>query len=140
MDVNHGNSRWPSTAPDTEGHSFNFAILNKVIPEQQQQLIGYVSINTLIPCPMIGYSLLPGFWGKGFAIEAFQILLKRWWELPGRLMQDDHRCAAGKVYANCDKENVGSCKILRKCGFEVENEVRFECDERYIWSLGRSTE
>lgn len=116
---------------DVMGRSFNYAILDKSLPETP--LIGYVSINEVMPCPEIGYSLLPESWGKGFATEALQLMLKVWWGLPRRNWGDESEVE--RVFAISERGNVGSCKVLRKCGFKVEKEVDLEADELFVWSL-----
>lgn len=117
---------------DVVGHSFNLAILQKATPRTNERLIGYVSINTLDPSPEVGYSLLPEYWGQGYATEALQMMLKMWWDLPRRSFDKEE-----KVYAVCQKCNLGSCKVLRKCGFQIEGEFQFESDELYSWTLRR---
>jgi hypothetical protein len=44
---------------DVIGRSFHYAILDKSIPESQEQLIGSVSISAVDPFPEIGYALFP---------------------------------------------------------------------------------
>lgn len=119
---------------DIIGRSFNYAILDKSISESQEQLVGYVSVNSLDPCPELGYSLLPESWGKGYATEALQMLLKKWWDLPRRPMSDLHE-GEEKIYAICEKVNIGSSKVLRKCGFEVVSDFCFGSDKLFIWAL-----
>ncbi|KAJ5913296.1 N-acetyltransferase GNAT family [Penicillium tannophilum] len=119
------------------GRSFVYSIVDKSIPNTEEQVIGYMGINAVDPCPEIGYSLLPESWGKGFATEALRMMLKMWWDLP-RMDLDDLDRASGfveKVYALCEKDNLGSCAVLRKCGFDIVEEVRFGTDELYMWSL-----
>jgi RimJ/RimL family protein N-acetyltransferase len=118
---------------DVLGRSFNYAICDK--SQAEQPLIGYVSINEVVPAPEIGYSLLPESWGKGLATEALQLMLKVWWGLPRRRWGDESESEIERVFAISERGNVGSCKVLRKCGFVVEKEVDFEGDELYVWSL-----
>ncbi|KAJ5688888.1 hypothetical protein N7462_003280 [Penicillium macrosclerotiorum] len=120
---------------DIVGRSFNFVILDKSIPENQEQIIGYVSVNCVVPCPEIGYSLLPEAWGQGYATEALKLMLKLWWDLPRRTWGDDPNDEVEKIYAISEQTNVGSCCVLRKCGFEIEKEARFETTELYVWGL-----
>jgi RimJ/RimL family protein N-acetyltransferase len=119
---------------DIIGRSFNFAILDKSIPETEEQLIGYVSVNTLDPCPEIGYSLLPTSWGKGYATEAVGMMLKKWWALPRRNM-DEFNETEEKIYAICEKGNIGSSTVLHKCGFQVVSDFCFGSDELFVWAL-----
>ncbi|CAI7671278.1 unnamed protein product [Penicillium pancosmium] len=118
------------------GCSFTMAVVDKSIETNKEPVIGYVGINSLDPCPQIGYSVLPEHWGKGFATEALQMLLTMWWELPRRDISSlfTHDEEAEKVYAICEKQNHGSCQVLRKCEFEVVDEFRYEADELYLWS------
>lgn len=119
---------------DIIGRSFNYAILDKSISEPEEQLIGYVSVNTLDPCPEIGYSLLPESWGKGYATEALRMMLSKWWDLPRRDMGELNG-SEEKIYAICEKQNIGSVTVLRKCGFEVVSEFFFGSDELFVWAL-----
>ncbi|KAJ5490703.1 Carboxypeptidase cpdS [Penicillium diatomitis] len=116
------------------GRTFNFGILDKSIPQSQEQLIGYVGVNCLVPCPMLGYSLLPEAWGNGFATEALQLVIKKWWELPRRAASDQTD-GPERIYAICEKVNLGSSGVLRKCGFELVAEGFFEADELQLWGL-----
>lgn len=124
---------------DVIGRSFNYAIVEKSISEPEEQVIGYVSVNALVPSPEIGYSLLPKFWNKGYATEALSLLLKMWWDLPRRSSSDLVGSIEDveKIYAICEKDNPGSSKVLKKCGFEIVKEIRFEIDELYLWALER---
>ncbi|KAJ5908127.1 hypothetical protein N7495_000809 [Penicillium taxi] len=116
------------------GRSFSFVILDKSIPDTDEQVIGYVSINEVEPCPEIGYSLLPESWGKGFATEALRMMLKMWWDLPRRNWGDDDDNQAEKVYAIFEKINPGSRAVLTKCGFANEN---FRSELLCVYGLAR---
>ncbi|KAJ5794012.1 hypothetical protein N7457_000611 [Penicillium paradoxum] len=128
-----------SGPPDVIGRSFNYAILDKSIPETKERVIGSLSINQVDPYPEIGYALHPGSWGKGHATEALQLLLKLWWGLPRRSYYGE---SAGpvemeKVFAFCLKRNIGSSRVLEKCGFKVVSDFRHEEDEVFIFALNR---
>ncbi|KAJ5649850.1 N-acetyltransferase GNAT family [Penicillium longicatenatum] len=121
------------------GRSFVYSIVDKSIPDTEEQVIGYMGINAVDPCPEIGYSLLPESWGKGFATESLRMMLKMWWDLP-RMELDDLDRSSGfveKIYAICERDNLGSCAVLRKCGFEIVKEVEFGTDKLYLWSLDK---
>lgn len=123
------------------GRSFTMAIVDKSITANQEQVIGYVGINSLDPCPQIGYSILPEHWGKGFATEALQMFLTMWWNLPRRDIPSmfSYEEEPEKVYAICEKPNHGSSRVLRKCKFEIVDEFRYEADDLYFWSLSMPT-
>lgn len=65
------------------------------------------------------------------------MMLSAWWGLPRRTWGDDEEEKKERVYAISQRGNLGSCAVLRKCGFVVEKEAAFEEDELYVWSLGR---
>lgn len=68
------------------------------------ELIG--TIGTFRPRE-IGFSLLPKYWGKGFASEACKEFCKRYLEIyPGQ-----------QLFAKVNRENEGSVRCLRRCGF-----------------------
>ncbi|KAJ5107805.1 N-acetyltransferase GNAT family [Penicillium angulare] len=124
---------------EVNGRSFNYSIVDKSIPESEEQVIGYVSVNSLNPCPDIGYSYIPESWGKGYATEALQLLLKMWWALPRRdpqivdgVMEDPER-----IFAISEKENAASCRVLTKCGFKVKKDFTYEDTDLYLWTSER---
>ncbi|OAX76908.1 hypothetical protein ACJ72_08799, partial [Emergomyces africanus] len=131
--------------PDVVGRSFNFAILDKSIPETQEQLIGYVSVNMVVPCPEVGYSLLPESWGKGYATEALQMMLKLWWDLPRRSVSSEGSTdvdvgdagRVDKIYAICQAANHASKNVLKKAGFEVAQEITYEGDDLLLFATAR---
>ncbi|OQD89714.1 hypothetical protein PENANT_c002G08735 [Penicillium antarcticum] len=134
--------KWMSTKVFTQGpsdvigRSFNYAILNKSIPESQEQIIGSVSINAVHPFPEIGYALLPEAWGNGYMTEALNLLLKMWWDLPRRTIEGTQQPGEReKVFALCETQNVGSSGVLKKCSFKFVSEYRYEQDELIVWGL-----
>jgi RimJ/RimL family protein N-acetyltransferase len=125
---------------DVLGRSFNYAIVDKSAPGTHERVIGYVSINQVDPFPEIGYSVHPDAWGKGFATEALQLLLKMWWDLPRRTVKDGSTrlTEVEKVFALCEKQNGGSCRVLEKCGFKVIADCCFDGDDLFIFALERA--
>jgi RimJ/RimL family protein N-acetyltransferase len=62
----------------------------------------------------VGYSLQTDHWGNGYATEAARAMIDfgfREWHL--------HR-----VHARCDPENLGSVRVLEKCGMRREGHFR----------------
>lgn len=70
----------------------------------------------------IGYHIAPAFWGQGYATEAAQAIVA--WCF-------DH-LNVHRVQADCTDGNLGSERVLLKCGFEVEGVWRESC-----WEHGR---
>jgi [ribosomal protein S5]-alanine N-acetyltransferase len=54
----------------------------------------------------IGYSIVPQYWNHGYATEMAKALVAWAFEQPG----------IQKVTADCDKENIGSIRVLEKLG------------------------
>ncbi|NVJ61122.1 MAG: GNAT family N-acetyltransferase [Gammaproteobacteria bacterium] len=84
------------------------------------KLIGTCGFNSWMPkmqTAVIGYDLMKGFWGQGFAAEAVEAILQEGFKggLPcGKL---------NRVQADTVKGNIASEKLLKKLGF-VEEGVR----------------
>lgn len=55
----------------------------------------------------IGYSILPAFEGRGFATEIAQALVEHAFAAPG----------VRRIIAHTRPENIGSIKVLDRCGF-----------------------
>ncbi len=70
----------------------------------------------------IGYHMLPAHWGKGYATEAARAIIG--WCFAAL---DVHR-----IQADCTEGNMGSERVLLKCGMTVEGIWREVC-----WEHGR---
>ncbi|MBH0169972.1 GNAT family N-acetyltransferase [Fictibacillus sp. 18YEL24] len=62
----------------------------------------------------IGYVLHPDYWGKGFATEAGELLLKFGFE----------DLQLHRIFATCDPRNKGSEKVLKKLDMKLEGIIR----------------
>ena len=75
---------------------------------------------------MVGYWLGREYWGKGIATAALSQLLRR--------------VTARPLIAHVAKHNIGSIRVLQKCGFTISGEERFpvadgKLGEEYILKL-----
>jgi ribosomal-protein-alanine N-acetyltransferase len=70
----------------------------------------------------LGYDIDPAHWGKGYATEAVTAAIAWMFE-----HLDLHR-----IQADCTDGNLGSERVLLKCGFSVEGIRREDC-----WEHGR---
>ncbi|CAG8202598.1 hypothetical protein PENNAL_c0031G03256 [Penicillium nalgiovense] len=124
---------------DIIGRSFNYVIVDKSIPEIEQQVVGSLSINQVDPFPEIGYAVHPSSWGKGYATEALRLMLKMWWNLPRRTVHAVDACLAEseKAFALCEKRNAGSCRVLEKCGFKIVGDFQEGGNDLFIFALER---
>ncbi|EPS33522.1 hypothetical protein POX_a01482 [Penicillium oxalicum] len=116
----------------TVGRQFHFAIIQKDDPKQK--VIGAVGINSLVPAPSVGYGIHPDYWGRGYAAEAVRAVIDSWWQLD-RIDGED--AEEERLYAACNKANIGSLKVLLKNGFQIEEEVPIEGDTVAVLALKR---
>ena len=78
--------------------------------------IGY-TVNKITPVGKMvsaGYFLRPEFWLKGYATEAFREVIRFAFE-------EDN---VFRIEAGCNKENIGSEKVMIKCGMIKEAEFK----------------
>ena len=66
----------------------------------------------------LGYFYMPQYWGKGYATEAAKAVFQYAFETIG----------LHKIVTGCLKENVGSEKVMIKCGMRKEADLR-----QHIW-------
>jgi RimJ/RimL family protein N-acetyltransferase len=70
----------------------------------------------------IGYWLGKEYWGRGIATLALAKFIDQVPERP--------------LYAHVAKHNIGSRKVLEKCGFTIQREEKVDEIEEYIMKLG----
>ncbi|KAJ5631327.1 uncharacterized protein N7484_011427 [Penicillium longicatenatum] len=120
------------------GRHFSFAVMQ--LDDPTEKIIGMVGINALVPAPSIGYGIHPDFWGKGFVSEAVAGVVDAWWKLERKSLKLRSAKAAlesEKLYAACNKANVGSVKVLLRNGFEIYEEMPLMGDTVTLFSLQR---
>lgn len=89
--------------------------------KETDQTIGWFHLRPLKSDPEntkeleLGYRLLKSAWGKGFATEICQKLIEKAWDL-----------GANNVWAHAMKANMGSIKVMEKCGLKFDREDRYE--------------
>ncbi|KAH9240270.1 hypothetical protein K456DRAFT_1041644 [Colletotrichum gloeosporioides 23] len=116
---------------------FSFAVVLPLpAPSQEKneegegQVIGFVGITSP---PQIFYIVARASWGTGYATEALRAFLGEYWgRFPGGLETEaGSETEAGEMEkgaggdfleAHVHDGNVGSEKVLRKCGFEAVRE------------------
>lgn len=86
--------------------------------------IGYsvTEITPLGKCAGIGYFIDDKYWGNGYTTEAMREVLRF-------AFQDNDVC---RFEAGCLKENLPSRRVLQKCGFTQEAELK-----EYQWHDGK---
>lgn len=76
--------------------------------------------------PDVGYSLLPDFRGRGYALEAARVVLAH--------ARDDLGCA--RVLAIVSPQNTPSVRLLEKLGMQFERGLRMPGDEEEVALYG----
>ena len=121
-------------ASGAAGRQFNFAIIRSDDPSQK--VIGAVGVNSLIPSPSLGFGIHPDFWGRGYVSEAVAGVVKAWWQLARKDPNDsESNSESEKLFAACNKANVGSVKVLKKNRFEIYEELHLEGDTVALFQL-----
>lgn len=62
----------------------------------------------------VGYMISQQQWGKGLMTEALQVVVNELW----------HDEVIWRIEASCHTDNLGSLRVLEKCGFKREGLVR----------------
>lgn len=92
-----------------EPRQFKFMI--ECLEAASTHSLGVIGLN---PHGMVGYQLDPTAWGKGYATEALNayllVLFKNFPDLE-------------EVYADAIESNIGSRRVLEKCGFVLNNQI-----------------
>ncbi|MFN8657042.1 MAG: GNAT family N-acetyltransferase [Candidatus Obscuribacterales bacterium] len=88
---------------------FEFAVIHR----EEERLIGACGIRVAQFDPRqadLGYCFNRSYWGLGFGSEAAQALIDFGFD----------KLKLHRAWATCDAENVGSARVLRKCGMRQE--------------------
>mgnify|MGYP001658264911 CR=1 FL=1 len=89
-----------------------------------------------MPAPSIGYTLHPNFWGNGYATEAVTAIVDQWCKLPRRNPEGlELALLKERLFAACNKENVGSVKVLQRSGFVMYDELVLEDEVAALFEL-----
>lgn len=75
---------------------------------------GILSINRIADRCVIGYNLLPDYWGKGYATEIAKSLIEYAFD----------ELQVERVEALAHKSNMASCKVLEKSGMYLDGLLR----------------
>lgn len=108
---------------DRPRYSYELAVVLK----DSGRLVGGCGLTIVTPhqhrCGAIGYVFNRDFWGQGIASEAAQALLKF-----GFQELNLHR-----IYATCDTHNIGSARVMEKCGMRFEGEFKENMFVKGAW-------
>lgn len=73
----------------------------------------------------LGYRLIERYWGKGIATETAKACLKYAFEV----------LKLNTVYGICDVSNIGSTKILQKCGLKLTEAFNYDNVPHYWFQI-----
>lgn len=97
-------------------HCYRWAIVLK----ETNELIGMIDVVRYHDGePEIGYMLGDRFWGRGYMTEACR-------EAAAHLLFDEK---FKTIYAEADADNIGSNRVLEKCGFHFIRQEQKPCSE-----------
>ncbi|MFC0275000.1 GNAT family N-acetyltransferase [Metabacillus herbersteinensis] len=110
---------------DSFTEHWNKILANKDIVKQtiivENTVVGHVSHFEQFGEPEISYWIGKEYWGKGIATNALREFLKQ--------------VAIRPLYARAAKDNAGSLKVLKRCGFRITGE-----DGGYANARGKEVE
>ena len=111
-----------SQAKEKPRRGFELAIYLK----EESRVVGGIGLSVkdlVYSTAMLGYALNKDYWQKGIASEAALALL-------GFAFRD---LDLHRVYATTDTKNLGSQKVLEKCGFRKEGHMIENMQVKGIW-------
>ncbi|EZF34933.1 hypothetical protein H101_01522 [Trichophyton interdigitale H6] len=101
------------------------------------RIIGGIGMNQVLPIPNLGYAIDADLWSKGYGTEALKAFLDVWWAIPRRPVGEGEEEKPEKVYANVNKANIPSIRLLEKCGFNIYSE-RLMADDSVVCFLEKA--
>jgi ribosomal-protein-alanine N-acetyltransferase len=88
-----------------------------ILIKNENKLIGSIDLrgwNTDNKCGDVGYAISKDYWNKGFVSEAMKAVIKFGFE----------QLQLNRIEAHCQKENIGSWRVMEKCGMKYEGTLR----------------
>ena len=103
-----------NTIADYDKTGFGFQALYKKENNAFIGEAGILSLNQGANRCVLGYNLLPSFWGQGYATEITKALVAYAFDI----------LKVERIEALVQKDNVASCRVLEKSGFRREGILR----------------
>jgi len=85
--------------------------------KSEKKLIGSIDLRawkTIHKCGDIGYAISMKYWNKGYVSEAMKAVINFGFE----------SLHLNRIEAHCEEENIGSWKVMEKCGLKYEGTLR----------------
>jgi RimJ/RimL family protein N-acetyltransferase len=99
-------NHWETILSDTK------ARVRTIISEENEEVLGHVAsyVDSEFGKPEVTYWIGREYWGKGIATRALSEFLRR-------------EETARPIYARVVSDNLGSVRVLEKCGFKVSGKA-----------------
>ncbi|KAK2768904.1 hypothetical protein FQN53_006251, partial [Emmonsiellopsis sp. PD_33] len=81
--------------------TFTFLFVILLANDPTGRIIDYGGTNEFVPVTMMGYTIHPDEWGKGYATEFAPALVKAWFSLPWREDRKRALCCTRHALAIC---------------------------------------
>ncbi|KAJ3235347.1 hypothetical protein HDU81_000623 [Chytriomyces hyalinus] len=85
----------------------------------------------------LGYWLSKDWWGKGIMSTVVSEYLDKVARPLSIVPRNEQSSKLVKIISSALADNAGSCKVLEKCGFELEGKMKKFAFKRDTWSDGR---
>ncbi|PGH00047.1 hypothetical protein AJ79_08318 [Helicocarpus griseus UAMH5409] len=89
----------------------------------------------------LGYLIHPDFWGRGYATEGVRAAIDLWWDfiVVHRQIDDDKEALEKDIVLDAitDAHNLGSNRVLERCGFAKVKEEADKLGPCFLWELRR---
>ncbi len=95
----------------------NLSIIWGIKIKSEKKLIGSIDLrdwNTIHKCGEVGYVISKKYWNKGYVSEAMKVVIKFGFK----------ELHLNRIEAHCEEENIGSWKVMEKCGMKYEGTLR----------------
>ena len=95
----------------------NISIVWGIEIKSENKLIGSIDLrdwNSIHRCGEIGYVISKEYWNRGYVSEAVKAIINFGFEI----------LHLNRIEAHCEEENIGSWKVMEKCGMKYEGTLR----------------
>jgi len=100
-----------------EQFNSNISIIWGIEIKSEKKLIGSIDLrdwNAIHMCGEIGYVISKKYWNRGYVSEAVKAVIKFGFEV----------LLLNRIEAHCEEENIGSWRVMEKCGMKYEGTLR----------------
>ena len=95
----------------------NLSIIWGIEIKNEKKLIGTIDLRNwkaIHKCGEVGYVVSKKYWNKGYVSEATKAVIKFGFK----------ELHMNRIEAHCEEENIGSWKVMEKCGMKFEGILR----------------